>query len=77
MLNTHLTNTVTAAEYLLAMAESIKHPIGEVMVAQPGMTDWQLAQCRLAMGLDTKPEWFKFRAVYEEWSQFDIVRELY
>ncbi len=72
-----MSNTVTAAEYLLTLAETIKHPIGQVIVAQPRMQDWQLAQCRIALDLDAKPEWFKFRAVYEEWDQFRINQELY
>ena len=73
LLNKH----VCYAEYLISLAECIKYPKGVLMTSQPDMDDWMLSQCRLAMEFDRRPISFKFRAVFEEWSQTELTREMY
>jgi len=68
---------LTPAEILLAVARHIRLPEGKLMVAQPGVQDWQVAQWKVAMDFDRMPLSFKFRAVFEEWTEERIVSELY
>lgn len=67
----------TPAEVLLACARSIKLPAGQLLVVQPGVQDWQVAQWKVAMDFDRMPLSFKFRAVFEEWTEERIVSEMY
>ncbi len=68
---------VTTAEYLIELARTIRLPGEKIVVAQPDMAGWMVEQCKTALDFDAKPMEFKFRALYEEWDQERIVRELY
>ncbi len=76
MSSTHQCN-LTAAEILLAIARHIRLPEGKLMVAQPGVQDWQVAQWKVAVDFDRRDAGFKFRAVFEEWSEERIILEMY
>lgn len=68
---------VTPAEYLIDLAEFIQHP-SDTLVTTHGLIEWwKVEQCRLALAFDAMPASFKFRAIAEEWSAVDIVREMY
>ena len=74
----------TIAERLIDLADELKHPIGELVVADPERECFHndylgaaLSRTRLAQDFVRKPKGFQLRAIVEEWSHERIVREVY
>lgn len=68
---------MTMAEILLDLAEAAKKPADKIVIAEEWFRGAHLARIKLALDFDRRDAGLKFRAIFEDWDQERIVREIY
>lgn len=68
---------MTAAEHLLELAEAVRRPRDLLLVPTQPMAEHHFARIRLALDFEALPPVVRLRAVVEEWSYLDLVREVH
>lgn len=71
-------NRLTPAEQLLLLAEVVARPRGQVICPVGGtMSDVWLGRVKLALDFSKLPASQRLRAIVEDWSIYEINRQVY